>query len=187
MKNLLVTFALVGLFTSGCTAVTPPRTNGEIVWQSDCETVDCLIDKYDEHITNNPESKGPRWDFMEGYKDTPLRVMYDNGVLTVEELNPLWAVPGVLGYAIIHEGESGDIASCEAHYLPGPMWKFLLVHELMHCQGYMERGFDPFGVLINGFQNGYTDDQKKVMKEEGVSHWYETAFYKNENKTWHDR
>jgi hypothetical protein len=177
---------------SGCTAFTPPINNGSEVWNSDCETIDCLLEKYDEIITNIPTSTGRRWDWMEGYKDTPLVKLKEMGLLTIEEINPWWLVPQIatgtflLGYASVKSGTNGDIRTCEVHYLPIPGWKYILTHELMHCQGYMEGGYG-LGALIVNLQDGYTTNQKTIMKKENVDKWLDTSVYKNEDDTWHDR
>lgn len=188
---LLVLLACMSL--GGCTAFSPPRDLESMAPFDHCESVDCVIDVYDDVITGTVSESGRRWGWMEGYKDTPLRVMYDSGALVVESYSGWW-LPVQLslgmyvgGYTTTQSGEYGDIASCSAHYMDTVGWKYILVHELMHCQGYMESNqYDPSAWLINA-QDGYTKSQRQVMAAEGVSRWIDTAFYKNEDATWHDR
>jgi hypothetical protein len=183
----LIGAVLIALMFTSCTAFSPPRTGGSAVWSSDCETVECLMEVYDEEITNNPESTGRRFKWMEGYRDTPLVTLNELGVLKTNKLNPLVPIAtGTLGFSLFHSGETGDIADCTVWYTPLIGWKYWLVHEWMHCQGFMESSLDPFAVLLNALQDTYTEEQIRIMSEEGVSHWYDTQFYKNEDATWHD-
>ena len=193
MKNILLAVICLGFMTSGCTAFVAPRSEGVDLFNSTCETVDCLLEEYDAKITNNPASKGRRWKFMEGYKDTPLVTLKAMGKLTIEEISPFWLIPQTatmtwaFGYAQMYPGETGDVHSCTAHYMPIPGWQAILTHELMHCQGYTEGGYFPGALLINAINDSYTDQQEAIMEKEGVSHWYETSVYMNEDATWHDR
>jgi hypothetical protein len=189
MRTLSTVLVLATM--TGCTAFSPPRDIESMDPFSHCETVDCIVDVYDEVITGTVSESGWRWKWMEGYKDTPLRYMMDKGSLTVESYSGWW-LPAQLsfgiylgGYATFQTGAYGDIATCSAHYMDTVGWRYLLVHELMHCQGYMESGwYDPSAWIVNS-QDHYTKGQVEEMEKDNVEHWYETEYYKNEDATWH--
>jgi len=174
-----------------------PRSETPWGITNNCENIDCVIDKYDDVVTNNPIHGGKVFKYREGYKDTPIRYMYDHGYITIEP-QPLWArlfiistgsiVPGA---AVIKSGENGDVGGCEVYY--EPVFKFFsydwIVHEFEHCQGYTESGLSPTGMFAGDFTNG----QKRILVkefgkdwEEKGFHWVDTEHYKNEDSKWHD-
>jgi hypothetical protein len=68
----------------------------------------------------------------------------------------------------------GGIVSCDVKYVPGFNW-FSLKHELSHCQGYADGGIP---IMIAD----YTDEQKAIMKKEGVYKWKDTSIGKENVK-----
>jgi hypothetical protein len=165
---------LLCLLLPACSVLQPRNVPLDIA--AHCETVDCVIDKVDS-IANNPQYGGSRWTFMEGYKDTNLKSMYNSGRLTINTVNPIVAILfGVYGYTSFERGLYGEMYSCEVNYCPGFNW-LVLVHELTHCQGYQDYG--SLAAYLGPI--GYTEEQQKIIKEEDVDLWVNTTFYK-ENK-----
>jgi hypothetical protein len=171
MKSFVIFTAL--LILSGCTMM-QPRANLPDSFASNCETRDCVVDEVDK-IANDPKYPGGRFKIMEGYKDTQLRPMLEDGRLDIDYINPLWVVLGsMVGYANISFGLYGEVWKCSVRVAPWPDWS-ILVHELTHCQGYKDRGFlDPFA-----YMDVYAEKQQEIIKAEGVTSWIETEFYKN--------
>lgn len=165
-------WVILALLLSGCTMM-QPREN---VWNlaDHCETRECVVDAVDT-IRGDQGYPGDRFRIMEGYKDTKLRPMLDDGRLDIDYINPLLIIAGpVLGYASIVPGRYGEVWKCSVRVAPWHDWS-LLVHELTHCQGYTDRGFlNPLW-----FMDDYASGQKKIMAKEGVDRWVDTEFYKN--------
>lgn len=166
---------------SGCTALQPIGLDWDVA--DHCKDVRCVVKAVE---VAEPQT-GNRFKFMEGYRDSPLTWMYDNGYLTIEHINfTLPIVLGVFGYADIHPGGYGEVYKCHIKYSPSPAWR-VLVHELSHCKGYDDRGF----MKLTGY-TGYTHGQKSAMMLEGKTKWTDTDFFKNglykngnwANKTW---
>lgn len=158
---------LLVLFLGGCT-ISPPR-DIPFSYASECASIECVVDAVDA-LRDKEEYGGDRWKIMEGYKDTYLKQMLLDGRLTIQEINPLYVPLGLLGYARMYHGLYGEVWKCDVWYLP---WgNYFLVHELLHCQGYRDRG-----PLSSSDQ--YAHEQQIIMQREGKSRWTDTEFYKN--------
>ena len=169
--------ALVLLVLSGCTMM-QPRENLPNNLADHCKDFKCVVDAVDS-ISNDPKYPGNRFEIMEGYQDTKLAPMLEDGRLTIEYMNPvLNATLLILGpmpaYTKLWFGKYGEMWKCEVNLTPWPTWD-LLVHELTHCQGYGDRG--PLNIFAG--VGKYTQYQKEIMKSEGVERWVDTEFYKN--------
>jgi hypothetical protein len=79
---------------------------------------------------------------------------------------------------VLHSGNYGDLHSAEVYYTLGS--NRLLVHELSHVQGCVDRG--PFAS-----KGDYSPIQKEIMQKENVNNWIETNYYKNEDKKYHEK
>lgn len=132
-----------------------------------CETVECVVDAMD---SLPQDSKDARYLWMEGMPDANLRKMLNEGSLDIDIINPLWLLTLTYGYAYLESKPYGGMKKCVVRYVPGLNW-LSLKHELSHCQGYEDHGIP--------LQLGdYTDEQKHIMKQEGVSRWIDTSTYK---------
>lgn len=167
MKNIILSLSL---FLIGCTNPYLRDTKEIDHKLKKCETVDCVIDAMDALPPSNEE----RYKFMEGYPDTNLRQLKESGRLNIEIMNPLLIINGVFSYIYYVPGMYGGMYGCDVRYIPGFNW-VLLAHELAHCQGYEDKG-------IPLMYSDYTEEQKMIMKNEKVTKWTDTTFYKNYNK-----
>jgi hypothetical protein len=167
--SLLVLLFVLG----GCTPMQPRGI--EWGYADHCKDVRCVVQEVERWDGEEPPSV-VRMPLMEGYRDSPLTWMYDNGYLTIETM-PLYVhafslATGsvILGLAEITPGLFGEIYKCHILYTPVPSWR-ILIHELSHCQGYLDR-WD----MTSHY--GYTEEQRRIMAEEGVSKWADTEFFK---------
>lgn len=184
MKKLYYVAALAILF-GGCTIKQPlDHPHGAIM---ECETEDCVIAEKDKIMLDNPHQwDGERFRFMEGYKPQSLAKMKEEGRLVINKWNPFQtaiftAIGPAFGAATFHPTIYGDIHDCTVWYSPLPGWQWYLSHELSHCLGYDENG-----IFYDGIFNDYTQAQKAIMKEEGVSRWIDTRFYREEMSRWYE-
>jgi len=198
MKSL-VAILCVTVTLMGCTMFSDPNPMFDYDLVDHCEDVDCVIDVMDEHRweTHNPDR------LMKITRDSPpvnLRYWRDElGTLKIKRM-PDWvlaaswmAMSPMMGAAVLHGGLYGWMYDCTAYYSGVGSWDSL-VHELQHCQGYMEGAFTGYP---NFLLPGYTDEMKAIMKEEGVTEWTDTDFFKytipviyeygDEELEWHRR
>lgn len=171
-KNSLLHKALILLLLlPGCTMMQPRNNIGSIA--DHCETRECVVDAVDA-TANDPRYEGDRFKIMEGYEDTQLKPMLEDGRLDIGYVNPILILIGpVFGYANIAWGKYGEVWKCSVRVAPWPDWS-LLVHELTHCQGYKDRGFlNPLW-----FMDRYTEEQSAIIEAEGAKDWTSTNFYK---------
>ncbi len=169
MRNILIT--VLPLLLPSCTIMQP--RNVPLDFASECQSVECVVDAVDT-LRDREEYGGTRFDIMEGYEDTYLRQMLKDGRLTISHINPLYPlILGVFGYAEVRPGKYGEVWKCNVEYIP--LDTYFLVHELLHCQGYTDRG------VLNPlfFLNSYTKEQRRIMEEEGKDRWTDTQFYKD--------
>ena len=162
MKIIMLAFLL-----TACTTPIVRDTSAIDAKTSKCEEVDCVIRAMDELPQGSQEDRYP---FMEGYPDTRLASLKEEGKLDIDLMNPLLLVVGFYDWAYLEPKKYGGIDSCSVRYLPGFNW-ISLKHALSHCQGYADHGI-PLQIA------DYTDEQKKVMAEEGVTHWTDTHVYR---------
>jgi hypothetical protein len=161
---------LLAVMLGGCTVMQPRLIPMDFA--SECKSIECVVDAVDT-LRDKGEYGGTRYLFMEGYQDTYLRGMLEDNRLDIEEINPLWVPLGVLGYATMYPGKYGEMWRCTVRYMP--MGNYFLVHELLHCQGYKDRGYmNPLW-----FMDTYSEEQMRIMESEGVSSWIQTEFYRN--------
>lgn len=184
MKTTLSVIALSML--SGCTFAFSPMPDIPSGYFDGCETQDCIIDRLDAAPPELKRCNKMAW--MEGYRVPKLRELQKMGKLTIKEVSPVILVPIVLvglpppGMTTFRWGlEYGDLMDAEVYYLQGQQW--ILIHELEHVAGICAESGGDFGLLYQD----YTPNQQRIMDAENVNHWYETSYYKNEDKTWHDR
>jgi len=163
-RTLLISSALL---TGSCTTPQVRDTSAIDAQTARCEDVDCVIGLMD---TLPQGSQDDRYPFVEGYPDTRLAELKADGKLDVALMNPLLLALGVYGWAYLDPKPYGGVYSCDVRYVPGFNW-LSLKHELSHCQGYADHGI-PLMVA------DYTDEQKSVMKQEGVSRWTDTRRYR---------
>lgn len=159
------------LALTACTTPIVRDTSAIDALTAKCASVDCVIGLMDT-LPQGPDAA--RYPFMEGYPDTRLGEAKAAGRLTVAVMNPLLLALGVYGWAYLEEGEWGEVASCDVHYVPGLNW-LSLKHELSHCQGYADHGI-PIQIAT------YTEAQQAVMAREKVTRWTHTSTYKGLQK-----
>ena len=164
MKYSLLILSLL----TACTTPIVRDTSSIDAQTAKCETVDCVIQAMDE-LPQGPQED--RYPFVEGYPDTRLASLKEEGKLDVEIMNPLLLGVGFYGWAYLEPKPYGGIDSCIVRYVPGFNW-MSLKHELSHCQGYADHGI-PIQIA------DYTDEQKVIMEREGVSRWTNTSVYRS--------
>ena len=152
---------------TACTTPIVRDTSAIDAKTSKCEEVDCVIRAMDE-LPQGPQED--RYPFMEGYPDTRLASLKEEGKLDIDLMNPLLLVVGFYDWAYLEPKKYGGIDSCSVRYLPGFNW-MSLKHALSHCQGYADHGI-PIEIAT------YTPEQQEIMDREHVSKWTDTKYYR---------